>query len=132
MTANLRRAAGSLLVVGLGGTELTGLERAWLKLVRPAGIILFKRNILDARQTRTLLDEAGAGLGAWVAVRGCGRRNGGPAAGCACADAFGASCGAGFVSHVSEARRGAPGAGWFESHPFAKSANGWGTRPPEF
>jgi beta-N-acetylhexosaminidase len=60
MTANLRRAAGSLLVVGLGGTELTGLERAWLKLVRPAGIILFKRNILDARQTRTLLDEAAA------------------------------------------------------------------------
>jgi beta-N-acetylhexosaminidase len=63
MTASLRRAAGSLLVVGLGGTELTGLERAWLKLVRPAGIILFKRNIVDARQTRALLDEA-AGLGA--------------------------------------------------------------------
>jgi hypothetical protein len=37
MTASLRQAAGSLLVVGLGGTELTGLERAWLKLVRPAG-----------------------------------------------------------------------------------------------
>ena len=58
MTANLRQAAGSLLVVGLGGTELTGLERAWLKLVRPAGIILFRRNIADARQTRALLDEA--------------------------------------------------------------------------
>lgn len=57
MTASLRRAAGSLLVVGLGGTELTGLERAWLKLVRPAGVILFKRNIADARQTRALLDE---------------------------------------------------------------------------
>lgn len=60
MTASIRRAAGSLLVVGLGGTELTGLERAWLKLVRPAGIILFKRNIADARQTRALLDEATA------------------------------------------------------------------------
>jgi beta-N-acetylhexosaminidase len=58
MTASLRRAAGSLLVVGLGGTELTGLERAWLRLVRPAGIILFRRNIADARQTRALLDEA--------------------------------------------------------------------------
>ena len=33
---SLRRAAGELLVVGLGGTELTGLERAWLKLVRAA------------------------------------------------------------------------------------------------
>jgi beta-N-acetylhexosaminidase len=49
--------------VGLGGTELTGLERAWLRLVRPAGIILFRRNIADARQTRALLDEA-TGLGA--------------------------------------------------------------------
>src|SRR5208283_3820652 len=54
----VREAAGSLLVVGLGGTELTAEERAWLKLVRPAGIILFKRNIADARQTRVLLHEA--------------------------------------------------------------------------
>jgi beta-N-acetylhexosaminidase len=58
MTANLRHAAGSLLVVGISGTELTGLERAWLKLVRPAGIILFRRNIVDAAQTRALLNEA--------------------------------------------------------------------------
>jgi beta-N-acetylhexosaminidase len=58
MTANLRHAAGSLLVVGLAGTELTSLERAWLKLVRPAGIILFGRNITGATQTRFLLDEA--------------------------------------------------------------------------
>jgi beta-N-acetylhexosaminidase len=44
--------------VGLGGAELTGLERAWLKLVRPTGIILFRRNIVDAAQTRALLNEA--------------------------------------------------------------------------
>jgi beta-N-acetylhexosaminidase len=55
---NLRHAAGSLLVVGLSGTELTSLERAWLRLVRPAGVILFRRNISDAEQTRALLDEA--------------------------------------------------------------------------
>jgi beta-N-acetylhexosaminidase len=60
MKANLRQVAGSLLVVGLGGAELTALERAWLKLVRPAGVILFRRNIQDARQTRTLLAEATA------------------------------------------------------------------------
>jgi len=60
---NLRQSAGSLLVVGLGGTELTGLERAWLKLVRPAGIILFRRNIADAQQARALLKDATA-LGA--------------------------------------------------------------------
>lgn len=58
--AGLRRAAGSLLVAGLAGTELTGLERAWLRLVRPGGVILFRRNIVDAKQTRTLLSEAAA------------------------------------------------------------------------
>jgi beta-N-acetylhexosaminidase len=45
------------MVVGLSGTELSGLERAWLKLVRPSGTILFRRNIADAAQTRALLDE---------------------------------------------------------------------------
>lgn len=55
-------------MVGLGGTELSGLERAWLKLVRPAGIILFKRNIVDAGQTRKLLGEA-AGFCAEHALR---------------------------------------------------------------
>lgn len=54
----LRHAAGNLLVVGLTGTELSPMERAWLKLIRPAGIILFKRNIEDAKQTRALLKEA--------------------------------------------------------------------------
>ena len=58
MTTNLRHAVGSLLVVGLSGQELTGLERAWLKLVRPAGIILFKRNVANRAQTRTLLSDA--------------------------------------------------------------------------
>jgi len=58
MTDRLRQAVGSLMVVGLSGMELTGLERAWLKLVRPAGIILFRRNIEDALQTRALLESA--------------------------------------------------------------------------
>jgi beta-N-acetylhexosaminidase len=68
MTTTLRHAAGELLVVGLAGTELTGLERAWLKLVRPGGVILFKRNITGAAQTRALLDEA-TGLCAAHSVR---------------------------------------------------------------
>jgi beta-N-acetylhexosaminidase len=54
----LRHAAGNLLVVGLAGTELSPMERAWLKLIQPAGIILFKRNIADAKQTRALIDES--------------------------------------------------------------------------
>jgi len=60
MAVTLRRAAGSLMVVGLEGAKLTGLERAWLKVVRPAGIILFRRNIVDAAQTRALLAAATA------------------------------------------------------------------------
>ena len=60
MSVSIRSCAGSLLVVGLDGTELTGLERAWLQLVRPSGIILFRRNIVDAAQTRALLKEATA------------------------------------------------------------------------
>jgi len=58
MRESLRQAAGGLLVVGLEGKELTAMERAWLRLIRPAGIILFKRNIADAAQTRALLREA--------------------------------------------------------------------------
>jgi len=54
----LRQTAGSLIVVGLAGTELNGLERAWLRLVQPAGIILFRRNIESHAQTRALLDAA--------------------------------------------------------------------------
>lgn len=55
-------------MVGLAGTELTGLERAWLKLVRPAGVILFRRNIANVEQTRALLNEA-TGLGLRHGVR---------------------------------------------------------------
>jgi beta-N-acetylhexosaminidase len=68
MTANLRRAAGGLLVVGISGTELTGLERAWMRVVEPGGVILFRRNIAAAEQTRQLLAEA-TGLCAGHAFR---------------------------------------------------------------
>ncbi|MDE3200755.1 MAG: beta-N-acetylhexosaminidase [Acidobacteriota bacterium] len=54
----LRHAAGSLMVVGLESTALSGLERAWLKLIQPGGVILFRRNIESADQTRELLNEA--------------------------------------------------------------------------
>jgi beta-N-acetylhexosaminidase len=46
------------MVVGVSAGELTGLERAWLKLIRPAGVILFQRSIQSAAQTRPLLDQA--------------------------------------------------------------------------
>lgn len=54
----LRHAAGSLMVVGLESTTLSGLERVWLRLIQPGGIILFRRNIESANQSRALLSEA--------------------------------------------------------------------------
>ena len=60
MTPTLRRAVGSLLVVGIEDSMLSGLERAWLKTVRPGGVILFRRNITDAAQARGLLADATA------------------------------------------------------------------------
>lgn len=54
-TDTLRRAAGDVLICGLQSTELTAVESAWLKLIRPAGIILFRRNLYDPAQTRRLL-----------------------------------------------------------------------------
>jgi beta-N-acetylhexosaminidase len=51
----LRQAAGQVLVVGLEGTQLSTLETAWLRLLRPGGVILFRRNIESAAQTHALL-----------------------------------------------------------------------------
>ena len=42
---NLRQDVGQLLLVGLAGTELHATERAWLRLIKPAGTVLFRRNI---------------------------------------------------------------------------------------
>jgi len=54
----LRQAAGKVLVVGLEGAELTALESAWLKLLQPGGIILFRRNIETAAQTHALVQSS--------------------------------------------------------------------------
>jgi beta-N-acetylhexosaminidase len=54
----LRQAAGTVLVVGLEGAELTALESAWLKLLQPGGMILFRRNIETAAQTHALVQSA--------------------------------------------------------------------------
>jgi beta-N-acetylhexosaminidase len=51
----LRQAAGQVLVVGLEGTQLSPLETTWLRLLRPGGVILFRRNIESAAQTHALL-----------------------------------------------------------------------------
>ena len=56
----LRTEVGRLFIVGLEGTQLTALERAWLRLVRPSGVILFRRNIEEASATTALLRDAAA------------------------------------------------------------------------
>ncbi len=55
---SLREQVGQIIIAGVEGTELSSLERAWLKLIRPGGIILFRRNIEQAGQVATLLREA--------------------------------------------------------------------------
>lgn len=57
---NLRQQVGQLILVGIEGAELTALERAWLKLIQPSGVILFRRNIEAAAQTVGLLREVAA------------------------------------------------------------------------
>jgi beta-N-acetylhexosaminidase len=57
VTAELRAQAGQLLVIGFEGTELTPELRRLLRQVRPGGVILFTRNIVDARQTWRLLRD---------------------------------------------------------------------------
>jgi len=57
VSSTLRHMVGQLLIVGLEGPELTPTERAWLKLIRPGGVILFRRNIEEAAQTIQLLRE---------------------------------------------------------------------------
>lgn len=54
----LREQVGQLMIVGLEGVELSAMERAWLRLIRPSGVILFRRNIEQAQQVPSLLREA--------------------------------------------------------------------------
>jgi len=48
---------GQLLIVGFDGTEMTSRLSFLLKRVRPAGVILFARNIRNPEQTWQLLSE---------------------------------------------------------------------------
>jgi len=45
------------LVVGLAGPRLTSAERAWLDTYRPAGVILYRRNVRDGARTKRLCAE---------------------------------------------------------------------------
>ena len=64
MTPPLRAHVGSLFIVGIEGNALSKLESAWLRMLQPGGIILFRRNIADAAQTHALLSSCAALLDA--------------------------------------------------------------------
>ncbi len=57
---SLRKQVGSLFIVGLEGTSLSATETAWLRLLQPSGVILFRRNIEDAEQVHALLSAVAA------------------------------------------------------------------------
>jgi beta-N-acetylhexosaminidase len=44
-------------VCGCAGATLSGQERAFIREVRPWGLILFRRNVVDRQQLRALVDE---------------------------------------------------------------------------
>jgi beta-N-acetylhexosaminidase len=50
-------AAGSLLMVGFDGTRYTPAIGSWFRKIKPAGVILFARNIENAEQTRSLISD---------------------------------------------------------------------------
>jgi beta-N-acetylhexosaminidase len=64
------------LVVGLAGPVLHPRERAWLAHWQPAGVLLFARNVRDARQLATLVADLRAVLPA--AAELCADHEGGP------------------------------------------------------
>jgi beta-N-acetylhexosaminidase len=57
MEERLVESVGQLLIIGFDGVEMTPRLRSLLTQVQPAGVILFARNIQNARQTWLLLDE---------------------------------------------------------------------------
>ena len=45
------------LIVGISGTELTKKEKIFLRRVKPWGIILFSRNIINILQLKALVSD---------------------------------------------------------------------------
>ena len=55
LSAELRAAIGQILIIGFEGTEMSERVQSLLQEVRPAGVILFARNIVSVQQTHELL-----------------------------------------------------------------------------
>ena len=59
----LQEQVGQLMIVGFDGTELSARVQTLLATIRPAGTILFKRNVVSAEQTHRLNLDAQAAVG---------------------------------------------------------------------
>src|SRR5438093_636101 len=66
--------AGQLLVIGFDGTAVSPALSALLTRIQPAGVILFARNIVNAREFLAGLDAAGV-IGAGKHFPGLGEGN---------------------------------------------------------
>ncbi|HEY6305109.1 MAG TPA: beta-N-acetylhexosaminidase [Candidatus Angelobacter sp.] len=55
LTKDIRRQVGQLLILGFDGLEIDSHLRTTLATLQPGGVILFARNIEEAKQTWTLL-----------------------------------------------------------------------------
>jgi beta-glucosidase-like glycosyl hydrolase len=51
------------LITGLSGTQLTDEERRFYREVAPAGVILFRRNVVDGAQLRRLIESVREAVG---------------------------------------------------------------------
>ncbi len=60
---SLHEQAGQLLIMGFDGAEPTPGLSQMLVMLKPGGVILFARNITDARQTWELLRSCGESVG---------------------------------------------------------------------
>ena len=58
----LQQQVGQLLIFGFDGESMTTRLRSSLATIQPAGVILFKRNIVDAQQTYNLVKECQAAV----------------------------------------------------------------------
>jgi beta-N-acetylhexosaminidase len=54
-TLSLQQQVGQLLIYGFDGTAMSAKLRSSLATIEPAGVVLFRRNIEEARQTHALL-----------------------------------------------------------------------------
>ncbi len=55
---DLRQQVGQLLIMGFDGTEMSPKLRTMISTLQPGGVILFRRNIEEAKQTYELVRES--------------------------------------------------------------------------